>query len=872
MLSAPMKKAQPSLGFEPTDDERRSSLPVAAQAQPAVAGVDPTASSHSRAIALGAKCAECPLASQTPVYPNGPADATIAWVGEGPGHDEERQGRGFIGKSGRLLDKLAYEADVERERVWVTNGALCRPRSDDDKRKSIACCKPRLLNELASLPNLKAISAIGDLALHALTGASGITKRRGQLHLATIGDRQIPVVPTLHPAYLMRDENQKGSVVARDLAKARLVAEGCQPTPWHISREIDALFAILDSGAPVAFDVETTREHPTRAKLKSIAVATTSLAFVTAWPPEPLVLSTLKELFESERVKIAHNAAFDCVALARYGLAPVAPLVDTMILHHLAEPDHEHHLGWVASDLLLVEPWKVEFEEVEAEVYGYAGKRKALVEAEARKKEYVDALRWLLSTRAALRAAPSKEARKVWKSARTVKNHARKRYAQSANAERELARTQESLLTYNGKDAQSTARIYGPLLLRSEVNAAVRDVEMALLPIAIKMTQAGIAVDPEAREQVRIELLAREQAALASLREACGAEFDPLKPSDRRKLLYEIEKIPAQKFTAKTGQASTARDAILEYLDRPLIGALSEFDQAHKLRATFVENLMVEEDGRVHPTWTVGAQVTGRWTSKPNHQNVHGSLRKMYVAPNGRALAGCDMAQLEYRLVAALADCQPLLAIFNSGADVHSTVAAEIFGDLFTNEKDPKLKKAIRNLGKKVIHASDYGAGPDAIVLGIRRDPNTTLEVKRLASRERVAAILRAFEARYPEIPKFRQDRQERVRRDGYLRAEPLGRIRSFFDPESVPYTISSNWEIQTGATDCLNVAILKIAKALPKSAAIILNVHDFVGVECDAKDAEDVKGILVEGMRGKFLDRVMLEVEAKIGERWSDV
>jgi DNA polymerase len=146
-------------------------------------------------------CEVCPLRGSKIVPPNGFLEAEIAIVGEGPGEQEEVRGRGFIGKSGRLLDLLLERAGIDRSKVFVSNAALCRPRPitlqrpdgaltyltvEDVKLLSVKSCRPRLLEELLKI-RPKVIIPIGALAMQSIIGVTdGILGRRGAVHLPLI--------------------------------------------------------------------------------------------------------------------------------------------------------------------------------------------------------------------------------------------------------------------------------------------------------------------------------------------------------------------------------------------------------------------------------------------------------------------------------------------------------------------------------------------------------------------------------------------------------------------------------------------------------------------------------------------------------------
>jgi len=157
------------------------------------------------------RCTKCGLHSartQT-VFARGSTDAELCFVGEGPGADEDRQGFPFVGKAGQLLDRMIAAMGFARDDVYVCNIVKCRP---PDNRKpepdEMAACKPYLREQL-ELVAPKVIVALGATAVEGLIGMSGgITRLRGQWKLY----RTIPVMPTFHPAYLLRNPAAKREV------------------------------------------------------------------------------------------------------------------------------------------------------------------------------------------------------------------------------------------------------------------------------------------------------------------------------------------------------------------------------------------------------------------------------------------------------------------------------------------------------------------------------------------------------------------------------------------------------------------------------------------------------------------------------------
>jgi DNA polymerase len=155
------------------------------------------------------KCGLCETRTQT-VFARGTGSSGIVFVGEGPGADEDAQGLPFVGKAGQLLDRMIAAMGLERDDVYICNVVKCRP---PDNRKpdetEMAACRPYLTEQLELLQP-KVIVALGATAVQGLLGLTlGITRLRGQWRLY---QGKTPVMPTFHPAYLLRQPSAKREV------------------------------------------------------------------------------------------------------------------------------------------------------------------------------------------------------------------------------------------------------------------------------------------------------------------------------------------------------------------------------------------------------------------------------------------------------------------------------------------------------------------------------------------------------------------------------------------------------------------------------------------------------------------------------------
>lgn len=162
-------------------------------------------------------CTRCKLHKNRKnlVFGEGNPNAELVFVGEAPGREEDIEGRPFVGEAGRLLTRIIKAMGLERKDVYICNVVKCRPpRNRDPEADEIKACFPFLEAQLRII-SPKVICTLGRIAAQTLLGKDfKITKQRGNWY----SYKDIPVMPTFHPAYLLRNPSEK-RVVWEDMKK-----------------------------------------------------------------------------------------------------------------------------------------------------------------------------------------------------------------------------------------------------------------------------------------------------------------------------------------------------------------------------------------------------------------------------------------------------------------------------------------------------------------------------------------------------------------------------------------------------------------------------------------------------------------------------
>ena len=147
------------------------------------------------------------------VFSDGNPKSEIMLIGEAPGHDEDIQGKPFVGRSGKLLDKMLEAIELNREKVYIANIIPWRPPSNRRPTdEEIEICLPFIKKHI-ELIKPKALMLLGSTATFALLkNTEGITKIRGKWVDLNLNSISVPTLPTFHPAFLLRQPAQKKHV------------------------------------------------------------------------------------------------------------------------------------------------------------------------------------------------------------------------------------------------------------------------------------------------------------------------------------------------------------------------------------------------------------------------------------------------------------------------------------------------------------------------------------------------------------------------------------------------------------------------------------------------------------------------------------
>ena len=394
-------------------------------------------------------------------------------------------------------------------------------------------------------------------------------------------------------------------------------------------------------------------------------------------------------------------------------------------------------------------------------------------------------------------------------------------------------------------------------------------IEIPLALVLAEMETTGFLVDCGGLKNMNSELEQRINVISKEIFDLVGYEFNLNSPKQLGVALFEKLGLPAKKKT-KSGYSTKAE--VLEELRyaHPAVGLLLEYRQLAKLKSTYCEGLQaaVADDGRIHTTFNQTETRTGRISSlEPNLQNIpvrteEGKrLREYFTAPDGCVLCDADYSQIELRVLASIAHDENMINAFNSGVDIHTLTASQVFGmpvDMVT--------PLMRSRAKAVNFGIVYGIGAFSLSKDIG------------VSRKEADAYIKGYLATYPEVAKYMDNVITEAKQNGYV-TTLFGRRRYLPELSSsnamlraFGERVARNAPIQGTAADIIKIAMIRVSDRLKReipSARLILQVHDELIAECEEKDANAVCKILTEEMENSAEMAVKLTADAHYGKTW---
>lgn len=653
-------------------------------------------------------------------------------------------------------------------------------------------------NELEFRTLIKTLNRLTGKETPSATEAAPVKSRSGQLSMFVNEPQVIAPIVKSNIEVIIVDSDEKLSALAKELNKAKVIS----------------------------FDTETTSTEEMQADIVGISLAIKEgqgyyipVGHLTGnnLPLEKAIAALADPLTNPKIGKIAHNAKYDYIVLAKHGLT-VSPITfDTMIAEFVVDPS-SRNLG------------------LKNMAFAHLGEEMTHIEE-------------LLG----------------------------KGKKQISMAEVAI----ESVAPYAAADAETTLRLLPIMqaeIKRVHGQKLMDEIEMPLISVLAEMEMTGVMLDLPFFKKLEKELTERMANIEKQVFDSVGKPFNINSTQQLSDVLFNRLRLEPPDKNKKTasGHFSTSAD-VLEALSgkHPVVDWVLEHRELSKIKSTYVDALPAAVDpktGRVHTSYSQTGAVTGRLSSSnPNLQNIPirteegRRVRNGFIAAKGNVLLSVDYSQIELRIVAHMAQDEGMLAAFRAGQDIHATTAAAIYGIPLE-----QVTKEMRRHAKAINFGLIYGMSS----FGLMRSTELTLA----EAENFVKAYFQQFPGVKKYLDGIRELAAKqgyvetllgRRRYFPALQSKQNAQIKNREEREAI------NAPIQGTAADIMKIAMLQIPSALKNAklnAMMLLQVHDELVLEVPKTELEKTVETVKEVMESAYKLDIPLETEARSGPSWGEM
>ena len=391
-------------------------------------------------------------------------------------------------------------------------------------------------------------------------------------------------------------------------------------------------------------------------------------------------------------------------------------------------------------------------------------------------------------------------------------------------------------------------------------------VELPLESVLARMELNGIKCDSNILNKMSIEMHNQIDSIQKEIYEMCGVEFNISSPKQLGEVLFDKLGLPHGKKTT-TGSYKTGEDVLEKIInEHPVVSKILEYRKYTKILSTYLEGLnkYIMEDGKIHTIYKQTLTRTGRLSSvEPNMQNIPardelGRLVRKAFIPENHEFLSCDYSQIELRILAHISKSQELIDAYVNGDDIHTKVAADIFG-----KKMEDVTKNERRTAKAVIFGIVYG------ISGFGLGENIGV------SQKEAKMFINKYYELYPGVKKYMDLIVKDAYESGYVRTLYKRKrnidelFSSNFMVRQSGERIALNTPIQGTSADIIKMAMVEIDKAFINNnikSKMILQIHDELVFDCLEEEKDKVEDIVKTIMESIVKLDVPLKVSTDFG------
>ena len=409
--------------------------------------------------------------------------------------------------------------------------------------------------------------------------------------------------------------------------------------------------------------------------------------------------------------------------------------------------------------------------------------------------------------------------------------------------------------------------LYSRIIDNKELYEIYENIEKPITDILANMEFLGVKIDINLLKQLSNDFSNDILRLEKEIHDISGSNFNINSPAQLSDILFNKLCLPKITKPTKSGIYSTDIETMETLYQNgfEIAGKIIEYRHFTKLKNTYTDALqkLVDNDGRVHTTFSNTNVITGRLSSNnPNLQNIPirtedgEKIRKTFISKNGYSFIGVDYSQIELRILAEYADVKRLKENFKNGLDIHTETAKKVFN---INDITPDMRRIAKAINFSIVY------GTTSFGLAKRLD-KTNNEAKQYMDNY--------FEL-YPEIKEYMNNIKDFVKKNGYIKTmfnricyiDLNGPQKSFLE------RLAINAPIQGTGADIIKIAMIKVNEAIKNyNANILLQIHDELLIEVKDEELEEVKNIVKNTMENVVDFGVDFPVEIKTGKNWGDV
>ncbi len=734
------------------------------------------------------KINECPLIKRIEVPYSGNTKAEIVVVGEAPGFEEENNGRPFAGRAGKKIKSLIANAGLNWQEMFITNAARClidkKKMGTKDITRVLAYCRKKLVFAIKEIKP-KLIICLGDYALRQIIKKSGITKMRGRWLFSQEFDCW--VMPTFHPAYILRNEAFQ-PLLEQDLDEiASFVKNKYLPKAEEDEvayKEVQSIAKIIndDSVKKISIDSETEGKDFLSPNwvLLSYSISTEKGNGFHIQLHEECNASSADFVISVMRL-IGKKRVLTEVGIRRsenfnQKISELKALLESNIKKRMMTNYELHSFYQLFSRLKMKVP-KIRNYVMDIQVAANLIEENMfrMASLEMLQRSFTDysadynRVFELEHDKADMLSVPRKELVKYACADADVTNRAAEKLTSILKKPEN-----ERIANYFVKFSMPvvTKTIYtleknGTYIDMKKLPVVKREVE-TLMEEANKKALSLITTSIKNKHKGNLALT-RGDLVRDVLFSSKGFNLDPLRKTKGGDD-WAIDKETRMLLSEKEGVSDEAKEFIKLY---------DEFSEYHTLHSRYLKGFEkhIKPDGRIHSNISITQARTGRLASanpnmmnNPKRSKAANLIRQLIAAPPGYILMAADQEQSELRWCAELTRDPEMMRVFKNNEDIHENTAKSLSSTPWEKMSDKERKKA-RLHAKPVNFGLLYGMSPEGFVRYAKKEYGITISLE--TAKEWIAS----FFGKYKKIRVYHEKTIDFCRQFGYVES-PLGRRR----------------------------------------------------------------------------------------------